>query len=1808
MSRSKVDSVALVAEGLLHASPDVVHDALRCDEAARVVARWLDTLATCGSNRIRLPNKDLRRTTAKRRKRNPVGEFLPITTEAATTVQSTAITATATLSPQRSHWLWQILDGDSVASRQSVVRALLSHACTCPRCAAARVDLAKSHPRLVHTFRRNTHPASPQDSNSEESKPTRTLPSHNASIADPTEQHARLVHSLLHRLETHLGPSARVRGPPRSPSEPPVWPVVLESIALLQHVLLLDQNHHEPIDDQEWNSWLPLFLVWRTPRNPQANGGLAWLTQLAWHVAMIGMDRLPGQSHPYSNLVERTWNANVLAALLRWISRVVLCAPHEAQVPQIRAVARRYLWTRSSIPPLHSSSPPTTTATTTTTPSPTTLQVAPDEDTLSPLATLVGLYHALASTSPPERVNSRSLATVLPLLHAMIEPRTNVYVPRMTATKTAETTDETPVGAAAGDVPIPPGSSPAVRELSAESVVMSGVEDDEDEDDDEEEDEDGDYECSPVKSYVSDLEQALPSSDFDDDHMDMVDEQEEEQVEHDEMGGNDNDDNDEDDTIAEEDADDDDEEEDDPVAERLLNRLRFQQLHPHSSDEDDGDDEGDGDEEDTQALASLDPPLEERRKLYLIAARNVLEMQYPHHPHTVVGAHSRQKYLNVAGEASLLQSVNVIVEPPKKPIQTKVILRRAPTQEEFFRGSLSTNPVALSQLPSADPTVADLRQHVADDLQMSDSAELIEILVGGKILDNQLRLRVVHATLWRDHLLEHGSGAAMSSQPSFFSSAGGLSVIFNSVARSGRSVTADTPVSQLPPMVATYRLAGVDGEATEDTIRELVDPDAPVAAASPAQVEEALEQQFGLTRLITEGRGLFVLLRSIQHNLMDTLRRIRRDDWEVKNWAREKFQADPPYPGLILLGYCAKLASNRKKMLQARAPTVLLTLLLEVLKALEEPNAAADSSTVSNATADKLQELIEILTSDISTSVSRRESGVSEDEGYASDSGQDASSMPLLLQSIETICLSAPLRNVIAKLLPFLTYGQANLSRELAQHFNRQIDLSRLAELEAEDSPSSSKSAILARTFVQTAISLPPNEVCNSLRSELIRCGFVDRLSSFIVEGMPNQPPTWSTALWPKGEGMEDLPKKKKRYKGKGTSIKRLLETSWKEYFARGGTKTAFGILSGLCQKHVETQSRLSRSPEFLRSCHWLEATSSNVSAGVDTRGLGLSAETLLDEIMEDNMKVSRLVNGVRQKTRMRKKELAEERRAKALGKISVGGMVMGKTTSMAATVNPDLQTGVRATAASFFSPVFGLFRDSSVAAQPRPAEDGMATAARAPIGKDKKSSEKPAWMDEMENMEDESGLKCAVCQEGRTLQPSELLGLYAFVKKVSIPLDHCGSRASIDGTMLLKALPKELPKSLVGSHTGNCWFLAGRSAGDDLNSTSSPSYCVGASGDSRRSLFTTTVSAGNAIHFSCHRRARQADQSHSKAPKAEWEGANLRNNRVKCNIILPLVSSTGCSKVPLVAVDSALSEHQASISSLLGATPTAMMWTVLHDVRLLLLRLAYGESLNVDCGGGSLASNVQLLYYQLSQADMYEKNAQVDQPEVSQHARCLSAGFLAACEIVKAKDFSGLNRSNLQRGVADAAAMAGLTSILFHNNHEDGHEDTASHRPPHPKRQWQIGKPLFLQGLLLCAGRRHAIQVEGSGCQTSIRRVRSSSFCDWDVQNDTPEKDTTVVPARRGRRHTAAKKASLWDFACPLRPMLTLFGILDGLSAEFSLHMEDVDVQQSAQRLVSKIELCQKCTNIDELLQVTGVEQSEEEIMDFFQQGILAA
>ena len=61
--------------------------------------------------------------------------------------------------------------------------------------------------------------------------------------------------------------------------------------------------------------------------------------------------------------------------------------------------------------------------------------------------------------------------------------------------------------------------------------------------------------------------------------------------------------------------------------------------------------------------------------------------------------------------------------------------------------------------------------------------------------------------------------------------------------------------------------------------------------------------------------------------------------------------------------------------------------------------------------------------------------------------------------------------------------------------------------------------------------------------------------------------------------------------------------------------------------------------------------------------------------------------------------------------------------------------------------------------------EDGITTVRP---DKNKNDKSKPAWLTELECMKDEMGLTCAVYQEGSTLQPSEPIGLYTFIKKVN--------------------------------------------------------------------------------------------------------------------------------------------------------------------------------------------------------------------------------------------------------------------------------------------------------------------------------------------------------------------------------------------------------------------------------------------------------
>lgn len=109
-------------------------------------------------------------------------------------------------------------------------------------------------------------------------------------------------------------------------------------------------------------------------------------------------------------------------------------------------------------------------------------------------------------------------------------------------------------------------------------------------------------------------------------------------------------------------------------------------------------------------------------------------------------------------------------------------------------------------------------------------------------------------------------------------------------------------------------------------------------------------------------------------------------------------------------------------------------------------------------------------------------------------------------------------------------------------------------------------------------------------------------------------------------------------------------------------------------------------------------------------------------------------------------------------------------------------------------------------------------------------------FMKQLDNpiLQEETGPRCIVCQEGYTKKPTEVLGMYVFSKKLKI---------------------KEISENGLGF-------------------TNTVGY--------------TTVTHSNFIHFVCHQKAYQAD-SQLKQPKKEWEGAVIRNDHTKCNNLFPL-------------------------------------------------------------------------------------------------------------------------------------------------------------------------------------------------------------------------------------------------------------------------------------------------------------------------------
>ena len=299
----------------------------------------------------------------------------------------------------------------------------------------------------------------------------------------------------------------------------------------------------------------------------------------------------------------------------------------------------------------------------------------------------------------------------------------------------------------------------------------------------------------------------------------------------------------------------------------------------------------------------------------------------------------------------------------------------------------------------------------------------------------------------------------------------------------------------------------------------------------------------------------------------------------------------------------------------------------------------------------------------------------------------------------------------------------------------------------------------------------------------------------------------------------------------------------------------------------------------------------------------------------------------------------------------------------------------------------------------------------------------------------------------------------------------------------------------------------------------------------------------------------------------------------------MPLISCANSSEIPLVIIDATLANYQSAITGIIGSRPKVMVWNVLHDVRLLLLRIAYEESLSSDCGGGSLTSNVTLIFHLFLMANMFIKTAEVESPSLAKYVKFLAAAFIFGMEVVEEK------KSSLHRAAIDSSFMASICCILFNKKTSD---DGNMNDFAFARGLWKKSRSTFIRGLLRLGGRRKRQGLENSGCTSSRLQNRKSIKRDDSVAS---ENSKSVL----GKRC----KYGIEDIDVYLRPMIMLIVILEHLSESLDLNsMDDAKISSSTESLVDAIEKYRKTKNIHELCSLADLKINEEQIYAEFDIG----
>ena len=714
---------------------------------------------------------------------------------------------------------------------------------------------------------------------------------------------------------------------------------------------------------------------------------------------------------------------------------------------------------------------------------------------------------------------------------------------------------------------------------------------------------------------------------------------------------------------------------------------------------------------------------------------------------------SSRATLNPHISLHILDQLASLIKPPKLEQQCLITFKKSASQEEYIRGNMKRGShlssgflptaAAVSGAPAASGAASSapaasgsggvvlfrhLKDAICTQLKLPNEENMIELLVGGKIVSMDVPVLRMY-TKW---FSEQPGGGSSGAGTTYARTASGALVVSQSPGLGPRSSpnsdgegddddsgeadeefggsgdllsggegSGSQPQSVLLagdlPMMVTYRLTGLDGEATEEKIDSLPDPET---------VQEDPEVEYALAGALGEA-GLRLLLQRLDA-AMD--QGALHEDVDVKLVSLL----------LKLLQYAVKIRANRVLLLQLQPPAgeranavpfafrVLLSALVLTLRASSssaqanesKPASASSSSSAAAAPAASApspsltlgRELLQVLNALLMEFAAHGQADLPRIESLEKAPAWKVPSEQLhaLLSclSLPSVRASSDLYHGLLALVPLLSFGQAPLLAAVEAHFAPHLDLYAYdlyhtplgeASLEAfailaEEIPRGTLATDAKNATGSSSSSAPatltPSPIGAAVRDHFVASGLVQRLFMYLQQAGPanSSDAAKSGAASSSGDGDASMASATsaaastvgKGAKKRGRDGDDAVELT--QLVARPALPFVLRMLTGLVYGHAPSQT-LAQQLSVLRVLQQLEGMAS-------TSRVGPLAESLLHALMLNNEAASSAVADLRGHKKVEKKRKALDQRAKMLAQMgfaSAGGAAGGKASKAAA-------------------------------------------------------------------------------------------------------------------------------------------------------------------------------------------------------------------------------------------------------------------------------------------------------------------------------------------------------------------------------------------------------------------------------------------------------------------------------------------------------------------------------------------------------------